>query len=330
VTLAPVDVRSQDGTLTGTVELDPELFAVQPNVPLMHQVVTAQLAAARAGTQSTKTRAEVSGGGAKPYRQKGTGRARQGSTSAPHYAGGGVALGPKPRSYRQRTPRKMVQLALRGALSDRAGGGQVAVVESWDWQIPSTKDAQAALGALGLSGRVLVVLSREDQLAYKSFRNLPGVDLVLVPELAAYDVLCSDWVVFTRRTLPGNNTWGEAPAGIPQAKVAAAPGAASAEPAETDDGVEAAATEASATEASATEASVTEASSAGASTTKAGAGEEASDLGPDDAEADELATQDMAELRSLDADDDDAGEVEAVEPGGPEPDEEEPDEEDID
>ncbi|HXW79963.1 MAG TPA: 50S ribosomal protein L4, partial [Acidimicrobiales bacterium] len=213
MTLAPLDVRSQDGTVTGTVELDPELFGVQPNVPVMHQVVTAQLAAARSGTQSTKTRAEVSGGGAKPYRQKGTGRARQGSTRAPHYAGGGVALGPKPRSYRQRTPRKMVQLALRGALSDRAGAGQVAIVDGWDWQIPSTKDAQAALWALGLSGRVLVVLSREDQLAYKSFRNLPGVDLTLVPELAAYDVLCSDWVVFTRRTLPGNNTWGEAPAG---------------------------------------------------------------------------------------------------------------------
>ena len=114
----------------------------------------------------------------------------------------------------------MVQLALRGALSDRANGGQVAVVESWDWQIPSTKDAHTALLTLGLSGRVLVVLSREDQLAYKSFRNLTGVDLVLVPELAAYDVLCSDWVVFTRHTLPGNSTWGEAPAGARQAEAA--------------------------------------------------------------------------------------------------------------
>ena len=225
MTLARLEVRSADGAVTGTVDLDPELFGVQPNVPLMHQVVTGQLAAARAGTQSTKTRAEVSGGGAKPYRQKGTGRARQGSTSAPHYAGGGVALGPKPRSYRQRTPRKMVQLALRGALSDRAGAGQVAVVEGWDWQIPSTKDAQVALRTLGLSGRVMVVLSREDEKAYKSFRNLPGVDLVLVPELAAYDVLCSDWVVFTRRTLPGKSTWGEAPAGTPEAKSAAAPSA---------------------------------------------------------------------------------------------------------
>ena len=211
-TLSPLEVRSQDGTVTATVELDPAVFGLQPNVPLMHQVVTAQLAAARAGTQSTKTRAEVSGGGAKPFRQKGTGRARQGSTRAPHYAGGGVALGPKPRSYRQRTPRKMVQLALRGALSDRARSGQVAVVDAWGWEVPSTKDALAALTTLELTGRVLIVLSREDQRAYKSFRNLAGVDLVLVPELNAYDVLCSDWVVFTRTTLPGNSTWGEAPA----------------------------------------------------------------------------------------------------------------------
>ena len=215
-----LDVRSQDGNLTGTVRLDPDMFGVQPNVPLMHQVVTAQLAAARAGTQSTKTRAEVSGGGAKPYRQKGTGRARQGSTRAPHYSGGGVALGPKPRSYRQRTPRKMVQLALRSALSDRAGSGEVAVVDGWDWEVPSTKDALAALKRLGFSGRVLIVLSREDERAYKSFRNIAGVDLVLAPELAAYDVLCSDLVVFTRATLPGASSWGEAPAGRTVAKPA--------------------------------------------------------------------------------------------------------------
>jgi large subunit ribosomal protein L4 len=213
-----VDVRSQDGTVTGTVELDPEFFAVQPNVPLMHQVVLAQLAAARRGTQSTKTRAEVSGGGAKPFKQKGTGRARQGSTRSPHYSGGGVALGPKPRSYRQRTPRKMVQLALKGALSDRAGSGQVAVVDSWSWDVPSTKDAQAALSTLGFTGKALIVLSRDDEGAYKSFRNLPEVDLILVGELAAYDVLCSDWVVFTRETLPGDNAWGEAPAVAPKAK----------------------------------------------------------------------------------------------------------------
>ncbi|MGA3217783.1 MAG: 50S ribosomal protein L4 [Acidimicrobiales bacterium] len=211
MTGAPLDVRAQDGTVTATVELDPEVFGVEPNVHLMHQVVTAQLAAARSGTQSTKTRAEVSGGGAKPYKQKGTGRARQGSTRAPHFAGGGVALGPKPRSYRQRTPRKMVQQALRGALSDRARAGQVLVVEGWDFDVPSTKSAQAALSTLGITGKAMIVLSRGDERAFKSFRNLTEVDIVLSGELAAYDVLCSDSVVFTRQTLPGNSSWAEAP-----------------------------------------------------------------------------------------------------------------------
>jgi large subunit ribosomal protein L4 len=207
-----LEVRAQDGTVTGAVELDPEFFGVQPNVHLMHQVVTAQLAAGRSGTQSTRTRAEVSGGGAKPYKQKGTGRARQGSTRAPHFAGGGVALGPKPRKYRQRTPRKMVNLALRGALSDRASAGHVVVVEGWAFEVPNTKAAQAALSSLGLTGRAMVVLSRGDELAFKSFRNLTEVDIVLSGELSAYDVLCSDTVVFTRQTLPGNNSWAEAPA----------------------------------------------------------------------------------------------------------------------
>ncbi len=243
-----LEVRSQQGSVTATVELDPAIFAVKPNVPLLHQVVTAQLAAARAGTQSTKTRAEVRGGGAKPYRQKGTGRARQGSTRAPHYAGGGVALGPKPRSYRQRTPRKMVQLALRGALSDRAASGHVAVVESWVWDVPSTKDAQASLSTLGLTGRVLVILARDEQRAYKSFRNLPGVHLSLDSELAAYDVLCSDWVVFTRKTLPGNNTWGEAPVATartePTVETAAQDAGAGVEPGEQATAAGAAGTEA--------------------------------------------------------------------------------------
>jgi large subunit ribosomal protein L4 len=206
-----LDVRAMDGAVTGTVALDVEFFAVQPNVPVMHQVVTAQRAAGRAGTQSTKTRAEVSGGGAKPFKQKGTGRARQGSTRAPHYAGGGVALGPKPRKYRQRTPRKMVQLALRSALSDRASSDLIVVVDKWQFDVPSTKAARAALDALGVYGRVLVVLNREDEQAYKSLRNLTDVDLILVGELAAYDVLCSDWLVFSRQTLPGNNIWAEAP-----------------------------------------------------------------------------------------------------------------------
>ena len=238
---SPLEVRSQHGTVTATVVLDEAIFGVEPNVPLLHQVVTAQLAAARSGTQSTKTRAEVRGGGAKPYRQKGTGRARQGSTRAPHYAGGGVALGPKPRSYRQRTPRKMVQLALRGALSDRAASGNVAVVESWEWEVPSTKDAHTSLITLGLTGRVLVVLARDEERAYKSFRNLPGVHLTLVTELAAYDVLCSDWVVFTRKTLPGNSTWGEPPVvtAKPESKIeaATAPAEAATAAAETDQAV---------------------------------------------------------------------------------------------
>ncbi|HET6916375.1 MAG TPA: 50S ribosomal protein L4 [Acidimicrobiales bacterium] len=201
-----VDVRDVTGSTTGSVSLDETLFGIQPNVPVMHQVVTAQLAAARAGTQSTKTRAEVAGGGKKPFKQKGTGRARQGSERAPHFAGGGVALGPKPRSYRQKTPRKMIQLALRSALSDRAADGKVVVVGSWPWEAPSTKDAKSALAALGLDGKVLLVLSRSDEEAYKSFRNLPGVQMVLDAELNAYDILCNDWIVFTSETLPGGGS----------------------------------------------------------------------------------------------------------------------------
>ena len=204
--MASVDVRTQSGGRAGTLDLDPAVFAVQPNVPVMHQVVTAQLAAARAGTHSTLTRAEVRGGGKKPWRQKGTGRARQGSTRAPHWAGGGVAFGPKPRDYRQKTPKKMVQLALRGALSDRAADNKVVVVDSWDFSGPKTKDATAALDALGLDGRVLLVLGRDDETVFKSFRNLPEVQIILADELNAYDVLCNDWLVFTRATLPGAAT----------------------------------------------------------------------------------------------------------------------------
>lgn len=207
--VAPLDVRGQDGSVTGTVVLDQEFFGAQPNIPLMHQVVVAQLAAARAGTQSTKTRAEVSGGGVKPFKQKGTGRARQGSIRAPHYSGGGIALGPKPRKYRQRTPRKMVQAALKGALSDRANEGRVMVVDRWDWPVASTKSARQALASLGVSSRALVVLSRDDEVPYKSFRNLANVDLVLTGELAAYDILCSDWVIFTRSTVPGESAWAD-------------------------------------------------------------------------------------------------------------------------
>ena len=201
--MASVDVRNASGETVGTVTLAEQIFGITPNVPVMHQVVTAQLAGIRAGSQSTLTRAEVRGGGRKPWRQKGSGRARQGSTRAPHWRGGGVALGPKPRSYVQRTPKKMVALALRSALSDRAAEGKVVVVDGWDFPAPRTKDARAALDALGLTGRVLLVLDREQEAVAKSFRNLAKVHLILPSELNAYDVLCSDWVVFTRDNLPG-------------------------------------------------------------------------------------------------------------------------------
>jgi large subunit ribosomal protein L4 len=201
--MASLTVKSSAGADAGNVELDAALFGVQPNVPLMHQVVTAQLANRRAGTQSTKTRAEVRGGGAKPWRQKGTGRARQGSTRSPQWQGGGVALGPKPRKYTQRTPKKMIRLALASALSDRANGEQVVVVDDWGFgDTPSTKAARALLGAVGVSGKVLVVVRPDDVVAAKSFRNLPEVHVLPASDLNAYDILCSDYVVFTSETLP--------------------------------------------------------------------------------------------------------------------------------
>ncbi len=197
-----IDVKNPAGAKAGTVTLDEATFGIEPNVPVMHQVVTAQLAARRSGTQSTKTRAEVRGGGAKPWKQKGTGRARAGSSRGPIWIGGGVAHGPKPRSYAQRTPKKMIRLALRSALSDRASEDQVIVIDEWAFDAPSTKGAVAALAALGAEGRVLVVLSRDDVFAAKSFRNLQHVHVVEVGELNTYDVLVSDFVVFTQATLP--------------------------------------------------------------------------------------------------------------------------------
>ena len=191
------------GELLGVVQLDPEYFSSLVNVPLLHQVVTAQLAAKRSGTHSTKTRAEVSGGGAKPYRQKGTGRARQGTTRAPQFAGGGVAFGPKPRSYAQSTPRKMVRQALRAALSDRAMEGRICLVDRWSFEVPKTKDAANSLRALGVDGNVLVVLGGGDVVAERSFGNLANVDIVEAGQLTAYDVVVSDWVVFTDETVPG-------------------------------------------------------------------------------------------------------------------------------
>jgi large subunit ribosomal protein L4 len=204
------------------IQLDPKVFGIEPNLAVLHQVVTAQLAAARSGTQSTKTRAEVRGGGKKPWRQKGTGRARQGSTRAPHWTGGGVALGPKPRSYKQKTPKKMVQLALRSALSDRAADSKVVVLEDFGFgDTPSTKAAKSILADLHLDGKVLVVVSYEDHTASLSFRNLENVHVLLAGELNAYDVLCSDFVLFTRATLPGGQA--AAPAPVAAAAPAAAP-----------------------------------------------------------------------------------------------------------
>ncbi len=198
-----VTKRSLAGADLGPVALEPSVFGREPHVAVMHQVIKAQLAARRAGTQSTKTRTEVSGGGRKPFRQKGTGGARQGSIRAPHYPGGGIALGPKPRGYAQRTPKKMIRLALHSALSDRAGEGRVALVDSFAaWETPRTKDALAALVALGLEGKVLVVLGRDDTVAAKAFANLAQAHTIDAGELNAYDVLNSDWVLFSEATLP--------------------------------------------------------------------------------------------------------------------------------
>jgi large subunit ribosomal protein L4 len=200
--MSTITLHTPTGGNAGTVELPEHVFGIQPNVPVMHQVVTAQLAARRAGTQSTKTRAEVSGGGKKPFKQKGTGNARQGSTRSPQWSGGGVALGPKPRKYIQKTPKKMIALALRSALSDRANNGKVIVVDNWGWSSPKTKVAGATLASLGANGRVLIVADGHDDNAIKSFRNLVGVQVVTTNELNAYDVLCNDYIVFSRDTIP--------------------------------------------------------------------------------------------------------------------------------
>jgi large subunit ribosomal protein L4 len=191
-----------DGTSGDTVELPAEIFDVTTNVALIHQVVMAQLAAARQGTHATKTRGEVSGGGKKPYRQKGTGRARQGSTRAPQFAGGGTVHGPQPRNYEQRTPKKMKAAALRGALSDRARDGRVSVVSALvDGDTPSTKGAAATLAKVSGAKHVLVVAERNDELTWKSLRNVSSVHILEPGQLNTYDVLISDNVVFTRGAL---------------------------------------------------------------------------------------------------------------------------------
>jgi large subunit ribosomal protein L4 len=197
-----VDVRTPAGETAGSVTLPGDLFDAAANVSLMHQVVVAQLAAARQGTHATKTRGKVSGGGTKPYRQKGTGRARQGSIRAPQFAGGGTVHGPQPRSYDKRTPKKMKAAALRGALSDRAREGRVHVVSAFvEGDAPSTRAARAALTAVTTAKRVLVVLDREDVLNWISLRNLPQVHLIEAGQLNTYDVLVADEVVFTETAL---------------------------------------------------------------------------------------------------------------------------------
>ncbi|WP_434741737.1 50S ribosomal protein L4 [Micromonospora sp. SH-82] len=200
--MTTVDVLTVEGGKSGSVELPADIFDVQANVALMHQVVVGQLAAARQGTHKTKTRGEVAGGGKKPYKQKGTGRARQGSIRAPQFAGGGVVHGPVPRDYSQRTPKKMKAAALRGALSDRARAGRVHVVEAFlSGDKPSTKAALATLEKLTTAKRVLVVLTSTDELNWLSLRNESRVHLIEAGQLNTYDVLVADDVVFTKDAL---------------------------------------------------------------------------------------------------------------------------------
>jgi large subunit ribosomal protein L4 len=202
MTSLKIDVRTPGGKTDGSIDLPAALFDVEPNIALMHQVVIAQLAARRQGTHSTKTRGEVSGGGKKPYRQKGTGRARQGSTRAPQFVGGGVVHGPKPRDYSQRTPKKMIAAALRGALSDRARNDRIhAVTELVTGQTPSTKSAKEFLATLTDRRKVLIVIGRSDEVGAKSVRNLPGVHVISPDQLNTHDVLDADDVVFSVEAL---------------------------------------------------------------------------------------------------------------------------------
>jgi large subunit ribosomal protein L4 len=194
-------VYDSSGAEVGTHALDPKIFGIEPNTAVMHQVVTAQRAAARSGSASTKTRAEVRGGGRKPWRQKGLGRARHGSTRSPQWKGGGVAHGPKPRSYAQRTPKKMKQLALRSALSARAAASEVKVVQSFDWDTPKTKSAVSLLDGMGVTGKALFVLAPSDRIVERSVRNLPSVNVLTVGQLNTYDVLWADTIVFTGDTI---------------------------------------------------------------------------------------------------------------------------------
>ena len=189
------------GEAAGEVTLAPEVFGVEPNVPVMHQVVSAQRAAARSGSANTKTHSDVRGGGRKPWRQKGLGRARHGSIRSPQWRGGGVVFGPHPRDYSQRTPRKMKRLALRSALSARAAEGNIKVIEEFDWTEPKTGRAAELLVAIGAGGKALVVLGAGDAMAARSMRNLPEVNTLVAGQLNTYDVLWADTVIFTKETV---------------------------------------------------------------------------------------------------------------------------------
>jgi large subunit ribosomal protein L4 len=202
--MTSVNVLSHAGEATGSVELPEAIFGAKVNVPLMHQVVVAQRAAARQGTHATKTRGMVSGGGKKPYRQKGTGRARQGSTRAPQFTGGGTVHGPQPRDYSQRTPKKMKVAALRSALTDRAASERVYVVTNFvEGDLPKTKEALTVLNKItdDATRNVLVVTTADDEITWKSLRNVPFVHLLSQDQLNTYDVLVSDHVVFTEAAL---------------------------------------------------------------------------------------------------------------------------------
>tara|TARA_B100000953_G_C17951704_1_gene400142 strand:- start:309 stop:980 length:672 start_codon:yes stop_codon:yes gene_type:complete len=204
--MAKTDVLKATGGKAGSVELDDHVFGIEPNVSVMHQVVNAQLAGKRSGTHNTKTRAEVRGGGAKPWKQKGTGRARAGSSRIPQWRGGGVAMGPKPRDYSQKTPKKMKRLALYSALSDRASEKNILVVENWSFEQPKTKDAEEALTTIGAEGKILLVVDEANVNAWKSFRNLTNTHVISPDQLNVFDVLTSDMVVFTKENLPTSVT----------------------------------------------------------------------------------------------------------------------------
>ncbi len=200
--LRSVDRRDKTGKVLGSVDLEPTIFGIEPNIPVLHQVTKAQLNARRSGTQSTKTRAEVRGGGKKPFSQKGTGRARQGTPRASQFTGGGVALGPKPRKYAEKTPKKMIKLALLSALSDRAAIERISLIDTFAIEAAKTKDAISILTALALEGKVLVIVEPTDTTTMLSFRNVPNVTLQTADQLNAYDVLLHDWILFTDATLP--------------------------------------------------------------------------------------------------------------------------------